>query len=125
MHQSVRLAGATVVTALVVLAAAACAATPMGLANPAPNAAAPTSVGPNSSPTPESTQTVRPTDTSTLPKTGPPDCLGAVIYTIDAAVAGPVRPPRCVSVGALLRVTSHGPGGFSSCLLYTSPSPRD
>lgn len=114
MPHPLRLAGAIAATVLAVLTTAACTASPTGLTHAAPDAVQPAGADPSSSPTAGPTSPVPSTATSSVDQPRVPECLGAVTYTIDAAEAGPVRSPRCLGVGALLRVTSHGPAGFSS-----------
>jgi hypothetical protein len=45
--------------------------------------------------------------------TGPPDCMGAVIYTVNASDAGSPKRPMCIAVGGVVRVENLGPGNLS------------
>jgi hypothetical protein len=57
--------------------------------------------------------------TATHAATGPPLCLGAVVYRVDASDLGSFNRPVCIAVGGVVRVEHLGPGSLSQ-----SPSGR-
>jgi hypothetical protein len=97
--------------ALIPIVAAACGTAPgQALPQPSSPSTSGTTTSPTAGPTvtdpaPATTQPPQPLPSSN----GPPSCLGAVIYTVDASAGG--RPWRtvCIAVGGLVRFQYLGP----------------
>ncbi len=110
----------TAVTALALAsmaAAAACSAAPVRpVAAQTPPAATPSATAPSTSvtPTPSPRTPKSPAATRRPPGPAQPQrCLGAVVYRIDASVAGPARSSVCITVGGVVRVNQLGPEGMT------------
>jgi hypothetical protein len=74
--------------------------------------AAPTPSAPPSSGT--TTTTTAPEPETGPSTTGPSDCMGAVIHSVNASVGGQPWRSVCIAVGGLLRLTSLGPDGLAA-----------
>jgi len=108
--RSVRQLAAIAAIALTSLAAAAAcnsAAVPPATGQ-APGTAAPGTTTPGTA-TPSRTY-----PSATHSANGPPACMGAVIYTVDASDAGSPKRPVCIAVGGVVRVENLGPGSLSA-----------
>jgi len=97
-----------------VAAAAACSSA----AVPPVTGQAPVTATPSTA-TPSTATPSRTSPSATHSATGPPACMGAVIYKVDASIARSLERPVCIAVGGVVRVEKLGPGTLSA-----SPSNR-
>jgi hypothetical protein len=81
------------------------------ISSPSGTPGGPPSGTPDAAPTGPSTRPARPP--KPVHTNNDPPCLGAVVYRIDAAAAGPATQRLCIAVGAVVRVENLGPEGFS------------
>jgi len=110
-RSSVRNLTGLAILAVTTLATAAACTTPSVQALPtqAPSPSSSSIAPPSPTAKPSVAPSASPRRSKPTPR--PPTCLGAVVYTFNTHTDASRWPTLCISVGGVLRLTNHGPGG--------------